>query len=460
MILRELQTNNFEKTVKEIMDLRVENSIFLDESYQVGTIERSRWGVREMRRFFKSIITGKAISPIVWIDVKACYEYWNACGISQKDTDYFKDKLDQGYTYISLDGNNRTITLYDIHNNKISLPAATYDLLEHPNIKVSRGYDKIKTLVKPLIDKFYKTKMSIVVYTDISVDEAGEVFRSINDGMNLNDQQKRQSYSSMLAQWIREKRKEFMKSLEKVFSEKNITILKADEFLAKCLCYTSQGSFDGSSLNEMYKNPGSTISRYLTKRDKWFQSTFNSFWKEMKSYKWTSKNSLLDLWIILSDYRKQNNTKIQDMKLYINTYYNNIKKLIGSSRTYDVSNMGTKELVLDYSGLLSKTLNMEAGKYRRNIIRNLVEKDLIDKNIITQLEDPENRFFTMKQKMKLHTKQDGVCPATKKRIPLEQIFDHTKWHADHILAYDKGGKTTIENGQLVCAEYNLRKGKK
>ena len=119
MILRELQTNNFEKTVKEIMDLRVENSIFLDESYQVGTIERSRWGVREMRRFFKSIITGKAISPIVWIDVKACYEYWNACGISQKDTDYFKDKLDQGYTYISLDGNNRTITLYDIHNNKI-----------------------------------------------------------------------------------------------------------------------------------------------------------------------------------------------------------------------------------------------------------------------------------------------------------------------------------------------------
>jgi len=32
------------------------------------------------------------------------------------------------------------------------------------------------------------------------------------------------------------------------------------------------------------------------------------------------------------------------------------------------------------------------------------------------------------------------------------------WHIDHKIAFSKGGKTVVINGQLACAECNLAKG--
>ena len=54
-------------------------------------------------------------------------------------------------------------------------------------------------------------------------------------------------------------------------------------------------------------------------------------------------------------------------------------------------------------------------------------------------------------------KQNGKSPATGKEIPLTEIYDHTKWQADHIKPWDKQGETTIENGQLIEAEINNQK---
>ena len=34
-------------------------------------------------------------------------------------------------------------------------------------------------------------------------------------------------------------------------------------------------------------------------------------------------------------------------------------------------------------------------------------------------------------------------------IPLEELMDASKWQADHIIEWNEGGKTTVENGQLM-----------
>jgi 5-methylcytosine-specific restriction endonuclease McrA len=34
------------------------------------------------------------------------------------------------------------------------------------------------------------------------------------------------------------------------------------------------------------------------------------------------------------------------------------------------------------------------------------------------------------------------------------------FHADHVKAFSKGGKTTLNNGQALCPECNLKKGNK
>ena len=60
----------------------------------------------------------------------------------------------------------------------------------------------------------------------------------------------------------------------------------------------------------------------------------------------------------------------------------------------------------------------------------------------------------------LWKKQDGKSPTSGKEIPLTEIYDHTKWQADHIIPWDQGGETTIDNGQLIESSINASFGNK
>ncbi|AQA18340.1 hypothetical protein BST95_08950 [Halioglobus japonicus] len=64
-----------------------------------------------------------------------------------------------------------------------------------------------------------------------------------------------------------------------------------------------------------------------------------------------------------------------------------------------------------------------------------------------------NRRFSKRQRQILAWIAGGKCSSCEK--PLDQQF-----HADHVVAYSKGGTTTTDNGQALCATCNLRKGAK
>ena len=56
--------------------------------------------------------------------------------------------------------------------------------------------------------------------------------------------------------------------------------------------------------------------------------------------------------------------------------------------------------------------------------------------------------------------QNGKCPETGELIPESEINNDSKWAADHIVPFSKGGKTVIENGQLINKTANLKKSNK
>ena len=463
MVIREIVAKDIKKRVQEILFERQAEHIYLDESFQVGTLDRSRWGSKEQIAYWVSVIFGKARTALHWIDIKECYEYWEELGTDNESRDYFKGLLEKGYEYISLDGNNRTITLFDVDAGKLKFPKGLFSLDKVPNIRVAKPLNiNDPAFSKPLKDKFYETEIPMVIYTNISLNECGDLVRNINAGMPWNAHQMRQSRPSKLAEFIREMRKEYESSFEKSFSEKDLIVLKVDEFLAKLLSYTAHDKHDFSknALNTLYEEPAGVISTFLTKKHPWFKTNFKSFIKAQGKYEFTSHNSLLDLWAIISDYKFKDNTKVQDMQKFVDVYFKQLTKLQADEKTYKSPCSTLVDSVFTYSGLLSKTLNKKVGVYRRNIIRNLIENELIDDGIITQQENPKNRFFTKEQKRQLHTNQGGICPATGKEIPLEEMFDHTKWQADHIDPFDNGGLTTLDNGQLVCAKYNNEKSNK
>ena len=61
------------------------------------------------------------------------------------------------------------------------------------------------------------------------------------------------------------------------------------------------------------------------------------------------------------------------------------------------------------------------------------------------------RKFTQSQKLTVYNKQGGRCALCKKP------FDFDRMHGDHIKPWSKGGKTAIENCQMLCAACNIKK---
>ena len=64
------------------------------------------------------------------------------------------------------------------------------------------------------------------------------------------------------------------------------------------------------------------------------------------------------------------------------------------------------------------------------------------------------RAFTQSQKRELFEQQQGECPNCKDTFTINEM------EADHIIPWHKGGKTTPENGQMLCRACNREKAGK
>jgi hypothetical protein len=72
-----------------------------------------------------------------------------------------------------------------------------------------------------------------------------------------------------------------------------------------------------------------------------------------------------------------------------------------------------------------------------------------------QLKD-DQRLFTHDQRMAIFRRDKGVCQVSLKCNGQECNWD--MWEADHRMPWSKGGKTTVDNGQVACLECNAAKG--
>ena len=82
------------------------------------------------------------------------------------------------------------------------------------------------------------------------------------------------------------------------------------------------------------------------------------------------------------------------------------------------------------------------------------------KHLLAQFPDlkqkDNQRDFTHAQKLTIYRRDQGKCQVKIKCNGEKVTWD--SWHCDHKVAWTKGGQTTVENGQVACAECNLSKG--
>ena len=67
----------------------------------------------------------------------------------------------------------------------------------------------------------------------------------------------------------------------------------------------------------------------------------------------------------------------------------------------------------------------------------------------------DQRLFTHEQRLAIYRRDGGICKATLKCEGEKCEWDN--WAADHVKPWSKGGKTTVENGQVSCSACNSAK---
>ena len=66
------------------------------------------------------------------------------------------------------------------------------------------------------------------------------------------------------------------------------------------------------------------------------------------------------------------------------------------------------------------------------------------------------RQFTENERRTLYERQGGICPLCKAEGKTK-IWSIEEMHADHITPWSRGGHTTLDNGQMLCADCNRKK---
>ena len=74
----------------------------------------------------------------------------------------------------------------------------------------------------------------------------------------------------------------------------------------------------------------------------------------------------------------------------------------------------------------------------------------------------EKRAFSELERIFIYRNGKGFCqPCLREGKPENEAkVSWAEYQADHVLPHSKGGKTVVENGEMLCAYHNLSKGAK
>ncbi len=165
--------------------------------------------------------------------------------------------------------------------------------------------------------------------------------------------------------------------------------------------------------------------------------------------KWISKNNI-------KDYMAENQHNASAVDLW--NYFSSVISWVEATfKTYRREMKGIDWAFL-YDDFKDKNLNPDELEIE---IKKLMQDDEVQKKkgIYEYVLRRDEKFlklrtFTDQQKREMYEKQDGLCNIRKKPYPIEEM------EADHITPWSEGGRTIVENGQMIHKEENRRKSNK
>jgi len=440
-------------TCKEIllMDmLKIFKRIGLDLSFQ----SEARWKAEQKSAFITSLIKKMAPSPIILINIPKCMEKVSK---GSQDYKYLETWHLKGYEYISVDGNNRTITIHEFLNGEVTIQHGDYFLRDDNGdvvdiVQVNHTNDTYDTLDESMRKYLDNIFISICEYISATRSDFSELFVNINSGVALNPQELRNAILVPLASDIRELVEQFRSTAFKFLISDNTRRL-IDEQIVNLAVYNAYGAKHGitrTDKDNAYKDDSSVSDYFYNGGRKLIEETLQMI-ADYADAGFKEVSTLMNFFIVMV-YLNKNGYKILDRKELFKWFMSTENKRLNDSTPLAKSKVGEYR---PYSGCNASNGNIFLkARYDRIVL----DLQSISKEIACKT-DPE-RLFTAEERYEMWKRQNGICPLTGKNIPEEEINNHTLWSGDHIFPHSKGGPTTLENAQLVCKKANLKKSDK
>ena len=427
--------------------------VALDLSFQ----SLSRWPDLFKGKYIASLLMGMAPSKIVLANIQKCKEQ-HAEGTAEWE--YFDKWQKAGFEYISIDGNNRTITIDEYLKGQVAIPIGSYFIpVEggYTRVEISKNnnvYGKHPSAMQEFVDS--NVKVTIEEYVSATRDTLKNLFLAVNDGVKLNDQEIRNAYACETADWVRGFGQKYYTQMQAVFGEKEMRRRKGDELVVTMLVYSSNAKGYESDINCSIKDRAYTeeasVKSALTLTERNMRTLFVDLKDLFSLGAIRGKMGIVMNFYMLIDHLNRNKYKILDNSAMWQWFMETEAKRRSSTKAIWSSKDGKTRTYESASKVLA------AGPMTARF--KLIMKDFakIPEGIVVQ-KDARRSFDTTAERMEMWERQGGVSPDGV-MIPIWEVENRVDFPIDHIVPHSRGGKTEISNGQMTTRKYNSDKSDK
>jgi len=408
-------------SIRTFVETYTPNKTLIVDSIQRGDVwkKENKQGVKD------AILNNMTPTPVILADIESSMR---DAQLNNNIEDYNQlyEWYTQGFRFISIDGGNRSRYMnevYDEIDNFKNLPEKTLQFLSH--------------------------LIQVAIYSNLTIKEMHQMAILVNLGVPWNKAEMRNALPGFVPKFIRECVKETNEVFESYLSPRETKRKKADELVGYFLAYHQSRP---DTLNQ--KNLDSLYTKNNVERKEEFEKILG-IWKKVVSQIMTKGNKVSkpfasNLFFFLSDMIKLgysfDQNKVEEFsELYVEKEGERI------TRTFDPIFKKSAWRNLDR---YAKNYHAKVETIYRDLKSNLGDFFILkDKNRVFS---PEDKIEKMIQSQSMITNLDG----TSDRITILQALNGNLIHGDHIHPHVAGGKTDVDNLQLLTKKDNLKKSDK
>ena len=351
------------------------------------------------------------------------------------------------YEWEVIDGQQRLKAIWEFFRGEYPL---SKDADPINNLEIAGKY--YEELDDDLKDDFDAYELSFIIFDEADDDVIDEMFLRLNNGVPLKAAEKRNAISGAMRDFVKQLTSESSLFTKSVYiSDKHFA---RDEVLAQMILVELNGGpckVGYKQLADMYEK--NKTFRNDSPKAKRVRSVLNFLLKAFpQKTPELNKVNTLSLYILASELLGK--YAISGRYKEFSRWFVDFEKRRRDDEAVDQDERDPD--LVQYQLYLSQATASQAALQHRHRV---LISDILQ--VIPDLQLLDNqREFDSSQRIAIFRRYNGKCANPYNNHDCQVTCEWDNFHADHILAWTAGGKTTVSNGQLLCPSCNQKKGAK